>query len=55
VKSEIVVPMFDGNDVIGVLDIDSDELDAFNEDDRRFLEALTKRATPFVRVAQEST
>jgi GAF domain-containing protein len=39
-KSEIVVPLFRNGEVIGVLDVDSSELDQFNETDRRFLEEI---------------
>ena len=39
-KSEIVVPIFQGNEVIGVLDIDSDQLANFNETDRIYLEKM---------------
>ena len=39
-KSEIVVPIFQGNKVIGVLDIDSDQLATFNETDRIYLEKM---------------
>ena len=40
-RSEIVVPVFDGDAaLIAVLDIDSSELDAFDEDDARGLEQL---------------
>ncbi|MBR4922991.1 MAG: GAF domain-containing protein [Bacteroidaceae bacterium] len=39
-KSEIVVPIFQGNEVIGVLDIDSDQLATFNETDRIYLEKM---------------
>ena len=39
-KSEIVVPVFQGEEVIGVLDIDSDELATFDETDRIYLEKL---------------
>ena len=39
-KSEIVVPMIANNEVIGVLDIDSDELSTFDETDRIYLEKL---------------
>ena len=39
-KSEIVVPVFQGDEVIGVLDIDSDELATFDETDRIYLEKL---------------
>ena len=37
-RSEIVVPMLVGNEVKGVLDIDSDCLNAFDETDRKALE-----------------
>lgn len=49
-KSEIVVPVFDARDeLIGVLDVDSDRLDAFDEEDQRGLEriiALFKTTRP---------
>ncbi|MDR1668190.1 MAG: GAF domain-containing protein [Bacteroidales bacterium] len=37
-KSEIVVPLFAGGNVVGVLDIDSDRINAFDDTDARFLE-----------------
>ena len=40
-KSEIVVPVFDRDrELIAVLDVDSDRLDAFDEDDRVGLERI---------------
>ncbi len=36
-RSEIVVPVWSGNRVIAVLDVDSDQLDAFDETDARYL------------------
>lgn len=39
-KSEIVVPIFEGGAVAGVLDVDSATLNAFDEVDRRWLEEL---------------
>lgn len=40
-KSEIVVPVFDRDrNLIAVLDVDSDRLDAFDEDDRAGLERI---------------
>jgi len=40
-KSEIVVPLFDARGVLrGVLDIDSDEIDAFDEVDKIYLERI---------------
>jgi GAF domain-containing protein len=39
-KSEIVVPMMADGEVLGVLDIDSDELATFDETDRIYLEKM---------------
>lgn len=39
-KSEIVVPIFKGNDVVAVLDVDSERLANFDETDKSFLEEL---------------
>lgn len=39
-KSEIVVPLFKNNQVVAVLDVDSDLLDDFSEDDKIGLEKL---------------
>ena len=40
-RSEIVVPVFSqANEVVAVLDIDSEELATFDETDRRYLEAI---------------
>jgi GAF domain-containing protein len=40
-KSEIVIPVFDrAGDLIAVLDVDSDQLDAFDEEDRTGLERI---------------
>ena len=39
-QSEIVVPMFRGEDVYAVLDIDSKELSTFDETDRVWLERI---------------
>lgn len=39
-KSEIVVPIIQGDEVIGVLDIDSDQLATFDETDRIYLEKM---------------
>ena len=39
-KSEIVVAIFHGDEVIGVLDIDSDQLATFDETDRIYLEKM---------------
>jgi GAF domain-containing protein len=39
-RSEIVVPVIRKNEVIGVLDVDSKELDRFDETDRVYLEKI---------------
>lgn len=39
-RSEIVVPLFRGNDLIGVFDLDSPMLDRFDEDDQRGVETI---------------
>ncbi len=41
-KSEIVVPIFQESNVVGVLDIDSDKLNDFSETDQKGLENLVK-------------
>jgi L-methionine (R)-S-oxide reductase len=41
-KSEIVIPLFYQDEVVGVLDVDSEELDNFNEVDQRYLEEIVK-------------
>ena len=40
-QSEIVVPVFSGDKIVAVLDIDSDNKDDFDETDARYLEQLT--------------
>ena len=39
-KSEIVVPIFNGTSVVGVLDVDSELLDQFDAIDQQYLEAI---------------
>jgi GAF domain-containing protein len=39
-KSEIVVPLFVNGEIIGVLDIDSNRLNAFDETDATYLEKI---------------
>lgn len=41
-RSEIVVPIFRGEDVYAVLDIDSKELSTFDETDKEWLEKITR-------------
>jgi len=40
VLSEVVVPLLDGVRVLGVVDVDSDALDAFGSEDQALLEAV---------------
>ncbi|MBY0535397.1 MAG: GAF domain-containing protein [Chitinophagaceae bacterium] len=41
-KSEIVVPMFHKGEVVGVLDVDSDQLDSFDTTDQKYLEEILR-------------
>lgn len=41
-RSEIVVPMINNGNVVGVLDIDSDELNTFDDTDRIYLEKMVE-------------
>ena len=43
-KSEIVVPVVGQGGVLGEIDIDSDQLDAFSTVDREFLEAVARKS-----------
>ena len=45
-KSEIVVPIFDGGEVIGEIDVDGSDLDAFDEMDAQFLEEVAALVAP---------
>jgi L-methionine (R)-S-oxide reductase len=41
-KSEIVTPVFAGNEVSAVLDVDSDSLDNFDEIDKKYLHKIAE-------------
>ena len=41
-RSEIVVPVFRGDELFGVMDVDSGKFGRFGEDDREGLEALAE-------------
>lgn len=41
-RSEIVVPVIRNNEVVGVLDADSDTLNAFDTTDQQYLEEITR-------------
>jgi GAF domain-containing protein len=40
-KSEIVVPVIRNHEVLGVLDVDSDKYNQFDETDKKYLEEIT--------------
>ncbi|GMU95649.1 MAG: GAF domain-containing protein [Ignavibacterium album] len=44
-KSEIVIPMFKNNKLIGVLDVDSDAFNSFDETDKKYLEEIVRFLT----------
>ncbi len=44
-KAEIVVPILHDGRVVGEIDIDSDQLDAFSSVDKEFLEAMAKKVS----------
>jgi L-methionine (R)-S-oxide reductase len=41
-RSEIVLPLFNGNEVVGVLDVDSEHLSHFDGVDKQYLEQVVK-------------
>lgn len=41
-RSEIVIPVYHHDQVVGVLDVDSEELDQFDQTDAQYLEQLVK-------------
>ena len=45
-RSEIVVPLIHNHQVFGVLDVDSESLDHFDETDKQFLEEIVAKITP---------
>ena len=45
-RAEIVVPIINDGRVVGEIDIDSDQLDAFSSLDRELLEAVARKLAP---------
>jgi GAF domain-containing protein len=39
-RSEIVIPLYHNNQIVGVLDVDSEELDQFDETDAKYLQQI---------------
>lgn len=54
-RSEIVVPIFSGTEVIGEIDIDGDRRNAYDASDRDLLEALATRLAPTVLAFQRES
>jgi GAF domain-containing protein len=48
-KSEIVVPVMDGTECLGEIDIDSEIPDAFGANDQELLEAIASRIVPLAK------
>jgi len=48
-RSEIVVPIKKNNDIIGEIDIDSDEINAFSKDDEVFLKEIADMLSSHIR------
>ncbi len=48
-RSEIVVPLVDGSDTYGVLDVDSAQLNAFDAIDQQHLQEVVLLVVPFLR------
>ena len=46
-KSEIVVPVLNQDSVVGEIDVDGDQLDAFSSLDSEFLEAVARKTASF--------
>lgn len=47
-NSEIVVPVIHGGEVVAVIDVDSEDFDAFDEEDKRGLEEIARIVAPLV-------
>jgi len=53
-RSEIVVPIMLGTEVLGEIDIDSDRLAAFGQDDKTLLESIAQRLAPHLKAADRT-
>jgi GAF domain-containing protein len=52
-RSELTMPMVQGDELIGVINLESDKLDTFDEDDEKLLEAVATAACIAIRNARE--
>ncbi len=55
VRSEIVLPVMDGSEFIGELDIDSHTVSPFSDQDRTTLERICKLCAPLVRSLRDGS
>jgi len=53
IHSELTVPMVQGDELIGVINLESDKLDTFDEDDEKLIEAVAIAACIAIRNARE--
>jgi L-methionine (R)-S-oxide reductase len=53
-RAEIVVPIFDGGAVVGEIDIDGNEVGAYDASDRAFLERVAGRLATALRAAKDA-
>ncbi len=51
VRSELAVPIKTGNEIVGVLNVDSDHVDAYTDEHQQYLEALADLAASRIRLA----
>ena len=51
--SELAVPLVDAGEVLGVIDTESPEVDAYREADRAFLQQIADLASPRIAAARE--
>jgi GAF domain-containing protein len=52
--SQVAVPLFDGNEIIGVLSVESDQTGAFDEEDEQTLQGLAEMAVVAIKSAEQT-
>ena len=53
IRSELAVPFLEGNEVVGILNLESPAIGAFNEDDQSLLEVIATQIVVSLRNAEE--
>ena len=48
-QSEMVMPIIDAGRVVGLIDVESEHLDAFGDEDKRFLQSCSSEILPMFR------